>query len=159
GRAVVGGILRCGRGGGRRHGGVAADAAQALEFVAGLAHGADVDQAGHLVAVLVELGQQGTGGGGGAFKLGLVGLVGEEHVAHIDLVAHLLLPFADEAGLHGDALLGHDDRGGHGTGGSHGGGGSGGGGRSGSDGGGCGGRRAADAPEAFKFLAGLAHGA
>src|SRR5699024_2947609 len=106
---------------------------------------------------LVELGQQRTGGGGGAFKLGLVSLVGEEHVAHGHLVAHLLLPFADEAGLHGDALLGHDDGGGHGTGGGHGGGGRSGG-RSGFDGGGCGGG-AADAPEAFKLLAGLAHGA
>ena len=81
-----------------------------LKVVAGLADDADVEQAGNVVALLEEVGQQRAGNLGGLLKGSLVGLIGEQHVADFDLVAGLLLELVDDAALHGVALAGHDHR-------------------------------------------------
>ena len=81
-----------------------------LEVVAGLADDADVEQAGNVVALLEEVGQQRAGNLGGLLEGGLVGLVGEQHVANLNLVAGLLLELVDDAALNGVALTGHDHR-------------------------------------------------
>ena len=73
------------------------------------ADGAHVHQTGDLLAVAEENLQQLAGGGGLTLKGGLVRLIGEQDIALGDLVAHLLLPLADDTGLHCDARLGHQD--------------------------------------------------
>ena len=63
----------------------------------------------YLIAVFIELLDQGAGCGGFAFELRLVGLVGKEDIADVDCIADILLPLADDAGLDRDAFLRHDD--------------------------------------------------
>jgi hypothetical protein len=93
-----------GRGGGRFGAGL-----QEFKRIAGIADGADVLQAGNLVALVIERGEQGAGRGGGALELRLVGLVGEEDIADRYRIADLLLPRAHDAGFDRDAFLRHDD--------------------------------------------------
>ena len=85
-----------------------AGTAQRGAVLTGVTHGADIQQAGHFVAFAKEDFQQGAFGGGFALERSLVGFVGEQDVAHIDVVANLLQPFADDAAFHSDARLGHD---------------------------------------------------
>ena len=82
-----------------------------LGIRAGLADHAHVVKAGHVVAGFVEDSQQRAGHLGLRLEGGLVGLVGEQLVAHGHSVAHVHEPFGDDAALHGVALAGHDDRG------------------------------------------------
>ena len=80
---------------------------QELICVALFADGADVGQARDLVAVFIELGKQGAGCGGFAFKFRLVGFIGEEDVADVYLIADVLLPLANDARFDCNAFLGH----------------------------------------------------
>ena len=66
-------------------------------ILAGVADGADIDQARNLVAVFIEFFKQGAGGGGFAFELRLVRLIGEEDIADVYMVADILLPLANDA--------------------------------------------------------------
>ena len=75
-----------------------------------LADDADVLQAGHIVALLEEAGQQLAGYFGLALERGLVGLVGEQNVAHGHVVSDILVPLIDDAAFDGVALTGHDHR-------------------------------------------------
>ena len=91
-----------GRGGGRFGAGL-----QEFKRIAGIADGADVLQAGNLVALVIERGEQGAGRGGGALELRLVGLVGEEDIADRYRIADLLLPRAHDARFDSNAFLRH----------------------------------------------------
>ena len=73
------------------------------------ADGAHVHQAGDLLAVAEKDLQQLAGGGGLTLEGSLVGLISKQDVALGDLVAHLLLPLADDTGFHCDARFGHQD--------------------------------------------------
>ena len=76
-------------------------------ILAGVADGADIDQARNLVAVFIEFLKQGAGGGGFAFELRLVRLIGEEDIADVYMVADILLPLANDARFDCNAFLGH----------------------------------------------------
>ena len=80
-----------------------------LEIVAGVADYADVEQAGNIVTFLEEVGQQGTCNGSGLFEGCLVGFIGEEHVAHCDCIAGLLLKLVDDTAFNSIALSRHND--------------------------------------------------
>ena len=73
----------------------------------GVADRADIDQARDLIAVFIELLDQGASCGGFAFELRLVGLVGEEDVADVDVIADILLPLANDARFDCNAFFGH----------------------------------------------------
>ena len=80
---------------------------QELIRVAGVADCADVGKARNLVAVFIEFLKQGAGGGGFAFELRLVRLIGEEDIADVYMVADILLPLANDARFDCNAFLGH----------------------------------------------------
>ena len=73
----------------------------------GVANRADIDQARDLIAVFIELLDQGAGCGGFAFELRLVGLIGEEDIADVDCIADILLPLANDARFDCNAFFGH----------------------------------------------------
>ena len=61
--------------------------AVSFHILAGVADGADVDQARNLVALCIELRQQRTGSSGSTFKFRLIRFVGEQDIANGDLIA------------------------------------------------------------------------
>ena len=72
-------------------------------------HSADILQADHFLTLFIEDLKKLAFCGRFTFEAGLVGLVSKQDVAHLDLVAHLLFPAADDAAFHGDAGLGHNN--------------------------------------------------
>ena len=99
----------CGRGGFSRIGIAVLSRTELFKILARVADHADVVQAGHIVALLKEIGQQRTCDLGFLFKSGLVGFVGEEHVANFDLVAGMFLKLIDDTALDSVALSRHND--------------------------------------------------
>ena len=149
GQLLGGGGGRRGGSGGRGGHGLLGAGTVGLGVRAGLADHAHVVQAGHVVAGLVEDGQHCAGHLGLGLEGGLVGLVGEQLVAHGHGVAHVHEPLGDDAAFHGVALAGHDHRGavagGHGRGGG-----------GGASGGGRGGGGGTARQRGVRVLAGLA---
>lgn len=74
------------------------------------ADGADVCEAGNLVPVTEENGEELALFGAFALEGGLIRFVGEQNVANLHRVAHVLEPLSDDAGFHRDAGFRHDDR-------------------------------------------------
>ena len=80
--------------------------------------GANVLQAGNFVAFVIENIQQFAFLGGLALEGSLVGFIGKQNIANLNLVANLLQPLTDDAAFHSDASLGHQNTAGLGCAGS-----------------------------------------